>query len=69
MLSLWLLRKVDDRPVPGARKLGGQLLAALTAAVGLLSLTEHVVGWDLGIDQLLFQENRLRTRSEAFVRA
>ena len=55
-LSLWLMRKVDDRPVPGARKLGGQLLAALTAAVGLLSLTEHVVGWDLGIDQLLFQE-------------
>ena len=55
-LSLWLMRKVDDRPVPRARKLGGQLLAALTAAVGLLSLTEHVVGWDLGIDQLLFQE-------------
>ena len=24
--------------------------------MGLLSLTEHVVGWDLGIDQLLFQE-------------
>ncbi len=55
-LSLWLMRKVDDRPVPRARKLGGQLLAALTAAVGLLSLTEHVIGWDLGIDQWLFQE-------------
>ena len=55
-LSLWLMRKVDDRPVPRGRKLGGQALAALTAVVGLLSLTEHVVGWDLGIDQLLFQE-------------
>jgi PAS domain S-box-containing protein len=55
-LSLWLMRKVDDLPVPRARKRGGQLLAALTAAVGLLSLTEHLVGWDLGIDQLLFQE-------------
>jgi len=55
-LSLWLMRNVDDRPVTGARKLGGQVLAGLTAAVGLLSLIEHVVGWDLGIDQLLFQE-------------
>jgi PAS domain S-box-containing protein len=55
-LSLWLMRRVDDHPVPGAWKLGGQLLAAVVAAVGLLSLTEHVVGWDLGIDQLLFQE-------------
>jgi PAS domain S-box-containing protein len=55
-LSLWLMRTADDRPVPRARKVGGQLLAALTAAVGLLSLTEHVVGWDLGIDQLLFQQ-------------
>ena len=55
-LSLWLRRNVEDRHVPGARKLGGQLLAVLTAAAGLLSLTEHVVGWDLGIDQLLFQE-------------
>ena len=55
-LSLWLMRRVDDRPVAGARRLGGQLLAALAAAVGLLSLTEHVIGWDLGIDQLLFQQ-------------
>jgi PAS domain S-box-containing protein len=54
-LSLWLLRNVDDRRVAGARKRGGRLLAAVTAAVGLLSLTEHVVGCDLGIDQLLFQ--------------
>ena len=55
-LSLWLLRKVDDWPLPRARELGGQVLAALTATVGLLSLTEHALGWDLGIDQLLFQE-------------
>ena len=40
-LSLWLLRKVDDPPVPRARKFGGQVLAAFVAAVGLLSLTEY----------------------------
>jgi sigma-B regulation protein RsbU (phosphoserine phosphatase) len=55
-LALWLLRKRGDRPVLGARKLGGQLLAAFAAAVGLLSLSEHLFGWDLGIDQLLFTE-------------
>jgi PAS domain S-box-containing protein len=55
-LSLWLMRKEDDQPVPGARKRGGQLLAAVAATMGLLSLTEHVVGWDLGIDELLFQQ-------------
>jgi PAS domain S-box-containing protein len=55
-VSLWLMRTVDDRPAPRARKVGGQLLAALAAAVGLVSLTEHVMGWDLGIDRLLFQE-------------
>ncbi len=55
-LSLWLMRKGDDHLVPRARKLGGQLLAALVATMGLLSLTEHLVGWDLGIDQVLFQE-------------
>jgi PAS domain S-box-containing protein len=55
-LSLWLMRTENDHVVPRARKLGGQLLAAVVATVGLLSLSEHVVGWDLGIDQVLFQE-------------
>jgi PAS domain S-box-containing protein len=55
-LSLWLTRKVDDRPVRRARRVGGQLLAAFAAVIGLLSLTEHLLGWDLGIDRLLFTE-------------
>ena len=53
-LSLWLLRKKDDRPFPSLKKLGGQLLATIVALVGLLCLTEHIFGWDWGIDQLLF---------------
>ena len=53
-LSLWLLR--NDGSLAGTRRLLGQVMAALTAFVGLLSVTEHVTGWDLGIDQLLFRE-------------
>ena len=30
------------------------MLASVVALVGLLSLSEHLVGWDLGIDQLFF---------------
>jgi hypothetical protein len=51
--SLWLLRR---RPVSRIGKLCGQLMAAIAASVGLLSLAEHLTGWDLGIDQLLFRE-------------
>ena len=38
----------------GIRKLAGQVLASVVALVGLLSLSEHLVGWNLGIDQLFF---------------
>jgi PAS domain S-box-containing protein len=55
-LSLWLLRQNDHRPFPRTGKLCGQLMAAITAFVGLLSLTEYITGWDLAIDQLLFRE-------------
>ena len=34
----------------------GQVCAAVVLLVGLLTLSEHLFGWDLGIDQLLFQE-------------
>jgi PAS domain S-box-containing protein len=53
-MSLWLLRSRDTRLRSGAGRRVGQTLAAIVAAVGLLSLAEHVFGWDLGIDQALF---------------
>ncbi len=52
--SLWLLRSRDAHPSRGIRKLAGQGLASVAALVGLLSLSEHLVGWDLGLDQLFF---------------
>lgn len=36
----------------------GQLCAAIVALVGLSTLSQHLFGWNLGIDQLLFHESR-----------
>ncbi len=55
-LSLWLLRKTDHEFSSRAKRLFGQIIAGIGALVGLLSLTEHLFGWNLGIDQLLFRE-------------
>jgi CheY-like chemotaxis protein len=35
----------------------GQVCAVLVGLVGLFTLSEHIVGWDLHIDQLLFEES------------
>ncbi|HEU4795452.1 MAG TPA: hypothetical protein VFT02_07470, partial [Pyrinomonadaceae bacterium] len=35
----------------------GQVFAGLVGLVGLLTFSEHVIGWDLHIDQLLFKES------------
>ncbi|HLA80592.1 MAG TPA: PAS domain-containing sensor histidine kinase, partial [Thermoleophilia bacterium] len=50
-LSLWLLR--EKAAVGWPRRLG-VLFAGTVALIGGLTLTEHLIGWDLGIDQLLF---------------
>jgi signal transduction histidine kinase/CheY-like chemotaxis protein len=42
---------------PGrARRMTGLSLALLVSLIGLATLSEHVVGWDLGIDQLIVNE-------------
>ncbi len=53
-LSLWLVREGKQQ----ARRstILGRLFAAAAALIGLLSVAEHVTGWNLGIDQLLFHE-------------
>jgi signal transduction histidine kinase len=39
-----------------AARLVGRACAAIAGAIGLLTLSEHVVGWSLGIDELFFRE-------------
>jgi signal transduction histidine kinase/CheY-like chemotaxis protein len=41
-----------------ARRALGRALAALVATLGAATLSQHIVGWDLHIDQLLFEEAR-----------
>jgi len=52
-VSLWLLQsKQADRRT---RRIA-QVCALIVALLGLLTLSEYLFGWDLGIDQLLFEE-------------
>ena len=54
--ALWLLRNPEIRHPRALMKRAGQVLASATALGGLLSLSEHLVGWNLGIDQLFFTD-------------
>jgi signal transduction histidine kinase/ActR/RegA family two-component response regulator len=53
--SFLLLR---DQRASNWQRRAGQVCAAFVGLVGLLTLSEHVIGWDLHIDQILFEESR-----------
>jgi len=53
-LSLCLLNLDTEKK---ALRIAGKVCAAVVAVLGLLTLSEHLVGWNLGIDQLLFEES------------
>lgn len=52
-ISLWLL--IPEKSSQRA-KLIAKVCAFIVAMAGILTLTEDIFGWDLGIDQLLFKE-------------
>src|SRR5690242_10906933 len=52
-VSALLLR---DPAAPKWKARAGQVCAAVVSLIALLTLSEHLFGWDLGIDQLLFHE-------------
>jgi len=53
--ALWLLRKQRGQAAVSRRQaLVARALAGVVIAIGLLSLSEHLLGWDLRIDQWLY---------------
>jgi hypothetical protein len=49
---------LGDSSAPPVKRRIGQVCAAIVALVGLSTLSQHLFGWNLGIDQLLFHESR-----------
>jgi hypothetical protein len=49
---------INDRSPSPAKRTVRQLFAAIVAMVGLVTLSEHLFGWNTGLDQLLFHETR-----------
>jgi PAS domain S-box-containing protein len=50
--SLLLINKSENKAV----RITGQVFAVVVAVIGFLTLSEHIIGWDLHIDQLMFTE-------------
>src|SRR5689334_25279094 len=59
MLASIALFLIEDRGASANKRVVSQLLAAIVAVVGLVTLSEHLFGWNTGLDQLLFHESRV----------
>ena len=53
-LSVFLLQ---DSLASKWKRIVGLLFGAIVASVGLITLSEHIFGWNTGLDQLLFYES------------
>ena len=53
-VSLWLLN--SDQTKKTLYRAAAQSCAAIVALLGALTLSEHIFGWNLGIDEFLFTE-------------
>lgn len=49
---------LQDTPASTIKRRIAQVFAVIVAFVGLITLSQHIFGWDVGIDQLLFHESR-----------
>ena len=58
MLTAAAVILIQDPSMSPVKRRLSQLFAAIVALVGLITLSEHVFGWNSGLDQLLFYESR-----------
>ena len=58
MLLAALCFLINDRSQSRGKRIIRQLFAATVAVVGLVTLSEHIFGWNTGLDQLLFHETQ-----------
>ena len=58
MLSAVSLHLIQDRKTSTNKRVVSRVLAAIIGIVGLVTLGEHLFGWNTGLDQLLFHESR-----------
>lgn len=49
---------IQDPSTSTAKRRVSQLFAVIVALVGLITLSEHLFGWNSGLDQLLFYESK-----------
>ncbi|MEN3327409.1 MAG: hypothetical protein V7638_2216 [Acidobacteriota bacterium] len=49
---------INDRSPSQGKRVVRQLFAAIVAVIGIVTLSEHLFGWNIGLDQLLFHETR-----------
>src|ERR1044072_139665 len=54
LLSFASLLLLQTRRVSNSRRRLSQVCAAIFAIIGLITLSEHIFGWNTGLDQLLF---------------
>ena len=57
MLSATALFLIKDQSTSPAKRRVSQLFAAIVSLTGLITLSEHLLGWNSGLDQLLFYES------------
>jgi len=48
---------LQDRSASKTRRRVAQICAIIVGVVGLITFSEHIVGWNTGLDQLLFHES------------
>jgi PAS domain S-box-containing protein len=54
-VSVWLMQ---EKSASTSRRSVAYVFAAIVSLIGLITLSEHIFGWNTGLDQLLFQESQ-----------